>query len=62
MMWFGKKLDSDNNWIPVLDDDNDPKVLSGIKPGSYRVFVTDKEENLFNSPTLIASGPVENLT
>ena len=56
-----QKLDNQNNWIPVLDDDNDPKVLSGIKPGSYRVFVTDKEENLFNSPTVIASGPVEKL-
>ena len=59
VLW--EKLDSDNNWVLTVNTDNNPKVLSDISPGSYRVIVKDKESVSYTSSQIIANGPTEKL-
>ena len=59
VLW--EKLNETNQWIEVKDLDNNPKVLTEISPGSYRVSVNDKDSNSYTSPTVIANGPKEKL-
>lgn len=57
-----EKLNDNNQWIKTEDLDNNPKSLSNILPGSYRVKVMDKESNSYDSPIIIANGPNKKLS
>ena len=59
VLW--EKLNEDNQWVEVKDLDNNPKLLSKISPGNYKVSVSDKDSNSYVSPVVIANGPKEKL-
>ena len=59
VLW--EKLNKNNQWVEFEDLDNNPKLLSKIFPGNYRVSVSDKDSNSYVSPVVIANGPKEKL-
>ena len=59
ILW--EKLNENNQWVEAKDLDNNPKLLSKIFPGNYRVNVSDKDSNSYASPVVIANGPKEKL-
>lgn len=52
----------DNNWVTTNDDDNDPKTLSDLNNGEFRVSLNDKSNNQIISPSIFVKGPTSNPT
>ena len=50
-----------NTWSNYDDNDNDPKVLSNIAAGKYKVTVSDIDNNIFESDPITVTGPTQEL-
>lgn len=59
ILW--EQLNENSEWVEYNDQDNNPKTLSDILPGNFRVIVFDKENISYISPTIVVNGPKEML-
>ena len=47
----------DNVWVITNDEDNDPKILSNLNNGEFRVSLKDKSNNQLISSSIFVKGP-----